>query len=572
MFRSLLKTLAGGIRWFFFVLTILLLIEELIRVPSWVAGTWGIGHALVDGAVLYKLGEALLLLPFLVFVHFNGKWGADRAAAFARRTRWAMWAGGLLALAAYFDLRGRVLWSWWMFGTVALALLLPRFMRWAAGRRAVRRGYLLATSVVVLVLLLNLFSALTNGGAIAPLPASYPSPAATGAERWQQDLDYLVENLELLHANAYHSVSRERFAEEAARLRAAIPGMSEAEIRVGLTRLVARIGDGHTDVAGWNSREANRYPVRFYLLSDGLFVIAAPETEAAILGGRVLRLNRTDADSALAAARSMVPAETEGHVALLAARYLANADVLEALGIADPDGGLPLAVATAGGDTITTRLETGRQLLQAAPDPPPAFRANPEKQYWSRFDDEARTAYLKYNTFLDPFGLAQFSAGFWSEVEKRNLRYVIVDFRENGGGMSSAFDPFFDGILDHDAIDRRGHLYVLVNRRTFSSAVLYTGILRSETQALVAGEEMGGEPNAFGDLRRFRLPNSGLRITFSRRYFEMWPDTLPPFAIDIPVEVSSGQYFAGEDPVLDEVMSRIRADQEAAAPATPEME
>lgn len=561
MFRSLLRMLAGGIRWFFFTLTIVLAIEELVRVPRWVIGHWGPLHALIDGAVLYKLGEAAVLLPFLVFVHFNGRWNAERAARFARRTRWVMRTGGVLCLAASFDLFGRVPWAFWPVVVAVLSAILPSLMERTAGGRALKTGYVLASGIVVAAILVNAEGIFLGSGAIAPLPTSIPAAAATSAERWQQDLDYLVENLELLHANVYHTTSREDFAREAARLRDAIPNLSEAEIRVGLTCLVARVGDAHTDVVGWNSPAARRYPVRFYQLSDGLFVIAAPQAHAEILEGRLVRLNRTDADSALARARAMAPAETQGHVALLTARYLSNVDVLDVLGIAAPDEGLLVTVVSADGDTASARLYAGERASLVAPDPAPPFRQT-GKQYWSRFDDNDSTAYLKYNAFLDPVGFRTFGSGFWKVVEKRALDYVIVDFRENSGGNSATFTPFFKQILDHQGINRPGHLYVLVDRSTFSSAVLYTGFLRRDTHALVAGEEMGGAVNAYGDVRRFHLPNSGIEITYSSRHFDPWPTDRPPWRLDIPVEVSSQQYFAGEDPVLDEVMARIRADQQ----------
>lgn len=44
-----------------------------------------------------------------------------------------------------------------------------------------------------------------SGGAAAP-PAP---PAMLGAAQWQQDLDFMVAQLERRHANLYHAVSRQ---------------------------------------------------------------------------------------------------------------------------------------------------------------------------------------------------------------------------------------------------------------------------------------------------------------------------------------------------------------------------
>ena len=63
---------------------------------------------------------------------------------------------------------------------------------------------------------------------------------------WREDLSYLTRELPAHHVNVFHTVSREAFAGEVARLDAAIPGMNGDEVLVGLMRIVALVGDGHT--------------------------------------------------------------------------------------------------------------------------------------------------------------------------------------------------------------------------------------------------------------------------------------------------------------------------------------
>jgi hypothetical protein len=560
MFRSLPEAIAGGVRWLLFSITVLAMAEELVRVVLWVARTWGPRHALTDGAVLYKLGEAAILLPFLFFVHLRGSWGSERSAAFTRRARRIMWAGGLVCAAAWFDLTGRVPWAWWCLALVVGALVLPIHLGFAVRRRAVRRGHALATMVVGLMIMVNVLSLVLVGSAIAPLPASFPAPAAEAAGRWQQDLDYLAENLELLHVDVFHAVPRERFVAEVAALRTAIPALSPAQVRAGFHRIVALVGDGHTRVLNWNAPGGDLYPIRFEWLADGLYVTAAPPSALAILGRRVVRLGAIDAEEAFARVATLVPAETGGLVLHEGAGNLSDVGHLAALGIADPGDGLRVTATDADGDTLMARLVPGDVELIRAPPTPPAYRSRPDDRYWSEFHDGCRTAYLKYDAFVDPVGFPRFADAFWDEIERRDVRYVIVDLRDNGGGVSAVFSRFYERLAAHDGIGRTGHLYVLVNRRTFSSAVDCAAILRRDHHALLAGEEMGGDPNACGDRRQFRLPNSRALIGFSTRTFAIWPDTRPPFAIDLPIQVSARAYLTGGDPALDEVLARIRSD------------
>jgi hypothetical protein len=71
-----------------------------------------------------------------------------------------------------------------------------------------------------------------------------------------------------------------------------------------------------------------------------------------------------------------------------------------------------------------------------------------------------------------------------------------------------------------------------------------------------AGEDMGSSPNLYGDTRRTPLPSIGQAIFTATLY---WPKggtddmriTIEP---DIAVDLSSDDYFADRDPVLEAVI------------------
>ena len=205
-------------------------------------------------------------------------------------------------------------------------------------------------------------------------------------------------------------------------------------------------------------------------------------------------------------------------------------------------------------------MEGVPRLCRRHPPNDPLYRAQPDVEYWSEYFKEVNTLYLKYSLFFNPVSFPRYSDDFWQMVEDSSVGYVIVDLRDNPGGNSSCFDRFFESILRHEQINKDGRLYVMVNRGTFSSGSLYAARLRRESNAILVGEAMGGGLNRYGDMRTFKLPNCGVRVSYSVQYFEHWPDSLPPFEIDIPVMPTSDQYFAGQDPVLDTVMQLIKAD------------
>ena len=70
--------------------------------------------------------------------------------------------------------------------------------------------------------------------------------------------------------------------------------------------------------------------------------------------------------------------------------------------------------------------------------------------------------------------------------------------------------------------------------------------------AVFVGEPTGGSPNLYANVRPVNLSSSGIKVNVSSRYFDFAsPDDLRPWiAPDIPVELSSNDYFAGIDAVL----------------------
>lgn len=60
---------------------------------------------------------------------------------------------------------------------------------------------------------------------------------------WTNDLDVLQRELPKMHANAFHTVSREQWEGAIGTLRERAPSMRPADVAVGIARIVAMIGE-----------------------------------------------------------------------------------------------------------------------------------------------------------------------------------------------------------------------------------------------------------------------------------------------------------------------------------------
>ncbi len=91
---------------------------------------------------------------------------------------------------------------------------------------------------------------------------------------WEEDLDYLVERLEVMHPNVYANISKEDLHRQVEVIKSRIPGMADTELVIAIHELIALIQDMHTGVALWEGMETDLvkslkfYPLVFYKFED----------------------------------------------------------------------------------------------------------------------------------------------------------------------------------------------------------------------------------------------------------------------------------------------------------------
>lgn len=107
-------------------------------------------------------------------------------------------------------------------------------------------------------------------------------------------------------------------------------------------------------------------------------------------------------------------------------------------------------------------------------------------------------------------------------------------------------------------INRKGNLYVITGRETFSSALLNLYSLKSKTNAIFIGEPTGGKPNCYGEVGKFKLKNFGITICYSTRYYDIIEnDKLLSFVPDINLEVSVESFILGTDPWMEYILTLL---------------
>jgi hypothetical protein len=380
-------------------------------------------------------------------------------------------------------------------------------------------------------------------------------------EKWREDLQTLARELPQRHKNLFAHLARQHFEQEVTQLSEAVPKLSDAEIRLGLWRLAAKIGDAHTQI---QYQREQVLPIGLYQFSDGVFVAAAVEEHKALLGAQLIKLGDTGIEDAKAAVRQVIPVENESWFNAQFPSYFTDPQLLALLKILPDAQDGRFTFKGRDGKEFTRKLQpvSAKEQLKllrpfdATPNNIPLLYRNPQSFYWYELMPESKTLYLQYNRCQPmpekPF--KDFADEVWKLVDEQTVERLVIDLRRNGGGNSSVFDPFINALSRHPRLNRKGKIFVLIGRSTFSSAYLNALRLKRDTRAILVGEPTGQRPNAYGEVKNFTLPHSKIVVNYSTKYFQTMPGDPPSLAPDYVVERSSKDFLDGRDPVLEWVL------------------
>jgi len=410
----------------------------------------------------------------------------------------------------------------------------------------------------------------------APLsPAEVPG--------WRADLRFLLAEMERIHPDLYHGIERDRLRAELNALDQRLPGMAAHEIVVGVARIVALIGDGHTSLPLYFAGGVDFHvlPIRVGFYRDTLFVEAADRGLAGMIGGRVVAIGTTPIDSAVARVASLIARDNDQWIRAVAPNLLNRAEVLHALRMSDRIDGAQFTIERGG------RRETHWiTALPLAPRPAPGLPFLPRySNEWVDARDNAgtpvpvhqrsfpelyaldpmpdrRLLYIGFHQVMNRHGdesaLAFFQRAMnHAREQAASFDRIVLDLRHNTGGDGSLLDPIVREIVRTREVDQPGRFFVLIGQRTFSAAMMLATQLDRYTSAMFAGEPTGSSPNSFGSHEIVHLPNIGIDVMVAPHYFQNGApfDQRPWIAPRLTVLPSFDDYAANRDPLLDLVAS-----------------
>ena len=326
------------------------------------------------------------------------------------------------------------------------------------------------------------------------------------------------------------------------------------ELLVALLQINGRINDEHTNL---RYMFQSRFPIFCYTFTDGTYITATDMNNREYMFAKVTAVNGVPIDKVKEKLATIVPSRNKGQALTFSTRNLFNPYLLHGLGLSAAREKVQYTAVAVNGDTIKINPgiseETDLTISKGA-NPARFFRSRHKKTYW--FADTANCLYFKYYSCVnDPsYPIDAFKKDLVSKIESMHPDKLIIDMRENEGGNSALINDFIN-YLSTSYLSKKGRLYVLIGRTTFSSAVLNALQLKLDANAILVGEETGGSVNNFGDIKSYVLPETKIKLNYSTKRFNYKNGYDGPLQPDVPINNRFADYVRYIDVPLEYAMT-----------------
>jgi len=368
---------------------------------------------------------------------------------------------------------------------------------------------------------------------------------------WDEDVYYFSENLKEDHVDLFFNISESEFDQDITSLRKNTSTFTEQKIIFELNRIIGKISDSHTRI------EFNPHftllPFGVIQLDDGLILTEVDIEHEQFLGRRIIAVNDMPISEVFDKFRSIIPYENESNFKNQVVNYMLYAEFYFQFGISDKVEEIMLSLDD-GNQLKLSAANNQMTTLQTASTP--LFLEDVATLYWFEELAEDNMLYIQYNSCRERNDLSFQS--FTNQIVNRinnnsDIDKVVIDLRHNGGGNSAVMHPLIDAL--EDLVDKnrlsKNQIYLIIGRKTFSSAILNTIELKDRIDLKIYGEPSGGKPNHHGEVKSFRLPNSLLLVSYSTKYFKLTDGDEDSIYPDVTVAYNTDHFLNGIDPVLE---------------------
>jgi hypothetical protein len=370
-----------------------------------------------------------------------------------------------------------------------------------------------------------------------------------------EDLLFLKKTLPVKHTNLFAKISQPNFEAKVDAIIARADDLNYESLTTELFKLTVSIGDEHTFI---EPKFTKVLPIQFEHFTEGFFITGIDSANSTLLQAKLLAINNKSIANITSLFKGAIQTENPSYFDDHFLHLINNPAFLKGLGIISADDEAEFTLIDKNNKPVKLKLAAIQRndLAIANLKYPRANLLAKQQQgnYWFDYNTDRKALYFNYNECREeqdkPF--EKFNNELFNLIATQHPEKIVLDLRYNNGGSSAVLYPFIEKIKS-SYLNQKGKFFVLIGKRTFSSAVMNAVDLKRNTNAILVGEATSGNINHYGEVRGFALPKSKIVIAYSTRYWETWKGKKGPLKPDTKVKYSVKNYMEAKDEALMQV-------------------
>lgn len=357
----------------------------------------------------------------------------------------------------------------------------------------------------------------------------------THQEGWLYDLDMLQWEVKRKAIHLSSDQDLPAFYAALAKLRKDIGKLNDIQIIVKLMNMMRYIGDGHSNIFLPVAKPEFKQtlPIQFYLFEEGLYIIASDSRYKELLGAQVLQFGNKNINEVTSALEPLIGRDNKMNILSRLPYLMRHPVLLKILGLIQDVNQIKLKIKNLKGEEKMVNIiaDTSQpdiwniqpypkgwiSFSETLPDSLPLYLKNNDKLFWFDYSPATKIVYAQVNRILNTpdESLADFAGKLSEFITKNDAEKLVVDLRGNNGGNTFSGWSFVNELLLNNKINKKGHLFVIIGRRTFSAAQNTASYFEHLTNVIFVGEPTGSRPNFVGDEAPIKLPYSHIELNVS---------------------------------------------------------
>ncbi len=385
-------------------------------------------------------------------------------------------------------------------------------------------------------------------------------------DEWDDDIDFYQKTLEEKHIDLYHSISKDNFDSKINELKENLPYLSNFQVIANLMKLTQMIGDGHTSIP-LSDEKQKYYPIGLFDFESEIRVLSTLENHKHLIGKKLVNIDQIPIEKILNTISPYIQyVENEQSKRYFAMRYLTSSELLHAIGLTKHKNSAKFEFIGDDGtsETLTIKSITLEEYRVANFNNLKIESSNLSKpdtakleNLWFKPLENLSTVYIKFEKYPSFEEMDEFGKSVLNYIIRNSIKHLIIDLRDNLGGNFFKGVRLIEYLVDVDSINWKDGVYTLCNRATFSAAMSNTVQFRQMLNAKIVGEPTGANPYGYQDGDDFRLPNSNLRVRYSKRLYRFQEENTKGVRPDVLITPKWEAYNKGIDEVLQWVINDI---------------